>query len=200
MIRDGRPLTITALVNIWHSTCVVEKNSNNCQYDTEQPRDWRRTNMSSSDSQLSKADELLKFASDIVAAYVANNPIPIGEIPGMIKSIHATLKGGPRVKRNRRGRLEHTKAGNSGQEVDHSRKYIICLGSTGRNWKMLWRYLRSRYNPHAGRVSLRKWGLARRLPDGCAQLCRRTATGVRQERLIGADRASDEEPPTRLMR
>src|SRR5438045_6607093 len=41
----------------------------------------------SSDTHLPKSDELIKFASDIVAAYVSNNPTPISEIPGMIKSI-----------------------------------------------------------------------------------------------------------------
>ena len=47
----------------------------------------------SSDTHLPKSDELIKFASDIVAAYVSNNPTPISEIPGMITSIHATLGG-----------------------------------------------------------------------------------------------------------
>ena len=46
-----------------------------------------------SDGHSSKADELIKFASEIVAAYVSNNPIPVSEIPGMIKSMHATLGG-----------------------------------------------------------------------------------------------------------
>jgi len=45
---------------------------------------------SSSDGHSTKPDDLIKFATDIVAAYVSNNPTPISEIPGMIKSIHAT--------------------------------------------------------------------------------------------------------------
>ena len=46
-----------------------------------------------SDSLVGRHDDLLKFASDIVAAYVSNNPIPVSEIPHMIKSIHSTLGG-----------------------------------------------------------------------------------------------------------
>lgn len=115
--------------------------------------------MSSSDGQLSKSDDLLKFASDIVAAYVANNPVPISEIPGMIKSIHATLGGLA-----------------NGTVVDGSStqkpaipvkksitpEYIICL-EDGKKLKMLKRYLRSRYNltPEEYRA---KWGLAADYP------------------------------------
>ena len=43
------------------------------------------------DSNSLRGDDLLKLVSDIVAAYVSNNPVPISEVPGMIKSIHATL-------------------------------------------------------------------------------------------------------------
>jgi predicted transcriptional regulator len=111
--------------------------------------------MSSSDSQLSKTDDLLKFASDIVAAYVANNPIPISEIPGMIKSIHATLGGlanGTAV--------DGASAQKPAIPVKKSitPEYIICL-EDGKKLKMLKRYLRSRYNltPEEYRA---KWGLA----------------------------------------
>jgi predicted transcriptional regulator len=110
--------------------------------------------MSSSDSQLSKADELLKFASDIVAAYVANNPIPIGEIPGMIKSIHATLGGlanGIAVD----GLSTQKPAIPVKKSI--TPEYIICL-EDGKKLKMLKRYLRSRYSltPEEYRA---KWGL-----------------------------------------
>ena len=53
-----------------------------------------------------KADELLKLASEIVAAYVSNNSVPVSELPAMIKSVHATLGGlsggGVRARRRRR--------------------------------------------------------------------------------------------------
>jgi predicted transcriptional regulator len=34
---------------------------------------------------------MLKLVSDIVAAYVSNNPVPVSDLPAMIRSIHATL-------------------------------------------------------------------------------------------------------------
>ena len=40
-----------------------------------------------------KSDDLLKLASDIVAAYVSNNSVSMGDLPSMIKSVHATLGG-----------------------------------------------------------------------------------------------------------
>ncbi|HEY3778549.1 MAG TPA: MucR family transcriptional regulator [Rhizomicrobium sp.] len=109
---------------------------------------------SASDSHNAKTDELIKFASEIVAAYVSNNPTPISEIPGMIKSIHATL-----------GSL----VGSGGAELATAQKpaiairksitpeYIVCL-EDGKKLKMLKRYLRSRYgiSPEEYRS---KWGL-----------------------------------------
>ena len=47
--------------------------------------------MGSHEMEVSKGDDLLKLASDIVAAYVSNNPVPVSELPAMIKSVHATL-------------------------------------------------------------------------------------------------------------
>jgi predicted transcriptional regulator len=106
-----------------------------------------------------KADELIKFASEIVAAYVSNNPTPISELPGMIRSIHATL-----------GSL----AGAGNTEIVTTQKpaiavkksvtpeYIVCL-EDGKKLKMLKRYLRSRYglSPEEYRS---KWGLAADYP------------------------------------
>jgi len=107
-----------------------------------------------SDSHGGKADDLLKFASEIVAAYVSNNPIPVSEIPAVIKSVHATLGG---------------LAGGMTTETPTALKpavavkksvtpeYIVCL-EDGKKLKMLKRYLRSRYDltPEEYRA---KWGL-----------------------------------------
>ena len=101
-----------------------------------------------------KGNDLLKLASDIVAAYVSNNPVPIAELPAMIKSVHATLGG---------------LSGGSAGEIATSQKpavpvkksitpeYLVCL-EDGKKLKMLKRYLRSRYglSPDQYRA---KWGL-----------------------------------------
>ncbi len=110
--------------------------------------------MSNNAIQTTKADELLKLASDIVAAYVSNNPIPIGEIPGIIKSIHATL-GGLASGLATEAPLAQKPAIQVKKSI--TPEYIVCL-EDGKKLKMLKRYLRSRYNltPEGYRA---KWGL-----------------------------------------
>ncbi|HVZ91665.1 MAG TPA: MucR family transcriptional regulator [Rhizomicrobium sp.] len=101
-----------------------------------------------------RTDELLRLASEIVAAYVSNNPVPVSELPAMIKSVHATLGGlsGPMP-------TEATTAQKPAVTVKKSitPEYIVCL-EDGKKLKMLKRYLRSRYglSPEEYRA---KWGL-----------------------------------------
>jgi predicted transcriptional regulator len=106
------------------------------------------------DSNSLRTDELLKLSTEIVAAYVSNNPVPVSDLPGMIKSVHATL-----------GSL----AGATSLDIQTNQKpsvpvkksihpeYIVCL-EDGKKLKMLKRYLRSRYglSPDDYRA---KWGL-----------------------------------------
>jgi len=110
--------------------------------------------MSNEDVSLGRTEDILKLASDIVAAYVSNNPVPVSELPGMIRSVHATLGG---------------LSGVEGLDVLTSQKpavpvkksitpdYLICL-EDGKKLKMLKRYLRSRFKltPDQYRA---KWGL-----------------------------------------
>jgi len=107
-----------------------------------------------SEIQVSKSDELLKLASDIVAAYVSNNPIPVTEVPGMIKSVHATLGG-----LTAGGLSETATTQKPAVTVKKSitPEYIICL-EDGKKLKMLKRYLRSRYNMSPDEYRA-KWGL-----------------------------------------
>ena len=107
-----------------------------------------------SDSQTLRSDDILKLATEIVAAYVSNNPLPVSEVPAMIKSVHGTLGG---------------LVGAAQSEIQTSQKpavpvkrsvspdYIVCL-EDGKKLKMLKRYLRSNYNmtPEEYRA---KWGL-----------------------------------------
>jgi predicted transcriptional regulator len=101
-----------------------------------------------------KPDDILKLASEIVAAYVSNNPISASDVPEMIRTVHGTL-----------GSL----AGAPLKDLHTSQKpavpvkrsitpdYIICL-EDGKRLKMLKRYLRSTYrmSPEEYRT---KWGL-----------------------------------------
>lgn len=101
-----------------------------------------------------KADELLKLASSIIAAYVSNNPVPVSELPGMIKSVHATLGG-----LTPGGATEALTNQKPAIPVKRSitPEYIVCL-EDGKKLKMLKRYLRSNYklSPEQYRA---KWGL-----------------------------------------
>jgi predicted transcriptional regulator len=109
---------------------------------------------SAADTGAPKPDDLLRLTSDIVAAYVSNNPVPASELPGMIKSVHGTL-----------GNLSGAQASDSmtSQKPAIPVKksvmpdYIVCL-EDGKRLKMLKRYLRSNYNmtPEDYRS---KWGL-----------------------------------------
>jgi predicted transcriptional regulator len=110
--------------------------------------------MATVDTSAHKSDELLKLASDIIAAYVSNNPVPVSELPGMIKSVHATLGG--------LGGGAHGDGVTSQKPAIPVKRsitpeYIVCL-EDGKKLKMLKRYLRSNYklSPEEYRA---KWGL-----------------------------------------
>jgi len=110
--------------------------------------------MSNAEASTARTEEILKLASDIVAAYVSNNPVPVNDLPAMIRSVHATLGG---------------LSGVDGMDLVTTQKpaisikksitpdYLICL-EDGKKLKMLKRYLRSRYKltPDQYRA---KWGL-----------------------------------------
>jgi MucR family transcriptional regulator, transcriptional regulator of exopolysaccharide biosynthesis len=112
-----------------------------------------------SETHSARADELLKFASDIVAAYVSNNPISVSEIPAMIKSVYATLGG---LATGGSGDVPTTLKPAVPVKKSVTPEYIICL-EDGKKLKMLKRYLRSRYNltPEGYRA---KWGLPAEYP------------------------------------
>jgi predicted transcriptional regulator len=101
--------------------------------------------MSASDHP-ARSDDLLKLASDIVAAYVSNNSVSMVDLPTMIKSVHATLGG-----------LATSQKPAVAVRRSVMPEYIVCL-EDGKKLKMLKRYLRSRYglSPEEYRS---KWGL-----------------------------------------
>jgi predicted transcriptional regulator len=85
-------------------------------------------------------DEILRMVTEIVSAYVSKNPVAPGDLPVIIRNVHATLGG----------------MGSGAEAVSSSRApavpvkksvtpdYIVCL-EDGKKLKMLKRYLRSRY-------------------------------------------------------
>jgi len=106
------------------------------------------------DVQSVKTDDILKLTTEIVAAYVSNNPIPVSEVPAMIKSVHGTLGG---LVGASQGEVQTTQKPAIPIKRSVTPDYIICL-EDGKKLKMLKRYLRSNYNltPEEYRA---KWGL-----------------------------------------
>lgn len=103
--------------------------------------------------------EMLNVVSNIVAAYVSNNSVPVADLPGVIRNIHSTLVGLTGA-----GHGEPATSQKPAVPVKKSLTpgYIVCL-EDGKKLKMLKRYLRSSYDmsPEQYRA---KWGLPRDYP------------------------------------
>lgn len=114
---------------------------------------------SATDASGHRPDDLLKLASDIIAAYVSNNPVPVTDLPSMIKSVHSTLGG-----LSTGGSSDTATSQKPAVPVKRSitPEYIVCL-EDGKKLKMLKRYLRSNFNltPEEYRS---KWGLSADYP------------------------------------
>lgn len=96
----------------------------------------------------------IELAADIVSAYVSNNSVPSGDLPGLISEVHtALMKVGT-------GAIElPAEAPKPAVPVKRSvtPDYIVCL-EDGKKFKSLKRHLRTQYNmtPEQYRD---KWGL-----------------------------------------
>ncbi|MBZ0164798.1 MAG: MucR family transcriptional regulator [Notoacmeibacter sp.] len=106
-----------------------------------------------------RADTLIDLTADVVAAYVSNNVVPAGELPGLIAEIHAALgrvAGGVQVASTEKPKP----AVNPKKSVFDD--YIICL-EDGKKFKSLKRHLMTHYGltPEQYRE---KWGLDANYP------------------------------------
>ena len=106
-----------------------------------------------------REQDILRLSADVVAAYLAQNPVQVQAIPELIRSVHGALTtlGHPAELRPMEKQKPATPIGRSVQQ-----DYIVCL-EDGKRLKMLKRYLRSKYNmsPEDYR---RKWGLPAEYP------------------------------------
>ncbi len=100
-----------------------------------------------------KREELLGLTSEIVAAHVSNNTVPVSDLPNLIEQVYKTLLAvgtGPENEPER-----PTPAVPAKKSVTPD--YLICL-EDGKKLKMLKRHLKTAYNmtPEEYRE---RWGL-----------------------------------------
>ena len=99
--------------------------------------------MDISETSMKNSDMLIELTADVVAAYVSNNPVPVGELPNLIADIHAALGrvGGatPEVVP-----VEKQKPAVNPKRSVHD-DYIVCL-EDGKKFKSLKRHLMTHYN------------------------------------------------------
>ncbi|MGG7567027.1 MucR family transcriptional regulator [Rhodovulum sp. DZ06] len=110
------------------------------------------------DSPMLEKSEILALTSEIVSSHVSNNPVPTGDLPGVIQSVYDKLnelavdKPEPKV--------ELVPAVPIKKSVTDD--YIVCL-EDGKKLKMLKRHLKTAYDmtPEDYRA---KWGLSADYP------------------------------------
>ncbi|WP_411961763.1 MucR family transcriptional regulator [Mesorhizobium sp. ES1-6] len=93
-----------------------------------------------SNEQQEKAD-FVSIAADIVAAYVANNPVPVAELPKLISDVHAALQGIGAPAAEPVVKLEPAVSIRKSVTPD----YIICL-EDGKKFKSLKRHISTHYD------------------------------------------------------
>ena len=109
--------------------------------------------MSEDTKEVLPSAEILRMTSNVVAAYLHNNPLPSAELPSVIQTIHGSLSA-----LNNGG---ETQSAPQKPAVSVRRSvtpdYIVCL-EDGKKLKMLKRHLRTTYGmtPDEYRA---KWGL-----------------------------------------
>lgn len=85
---------------------------------------------------------LIQMTSEVVAAYVSNNPVQANDLPNVITRVHSTMMDLSSVEQD-----EPVKGTSPAVSVRKSitPDYLICL-EDGKRFKSLKRHLRSKYN------------------------------------------------------
>lgn len=105
------------------------------------------------------SDMLIELTADVVAAYVSNNPVPVGELPNLIADIHAALGrvGGSAEPQP----VDKQKPAVNPKRSVHD-EYIVCL-EDGKKFKSLKRHLMTHYGLSPDQYR-EKWGLEATYP------------------------------------
>ena len=111
------------------------------------------TRMADNDPENLSRDALLRMTTQVVSAYVGNNPVPETQISDVIQSVYGSLEGLSGGRTRTQTKQKAAVPIKRSITPDH----IVCL-EDGKKLKMLKRYLRTAYNltPEQYRA---KWGL-----------------------------------------
>ena len=142
-------------------------------------------------AQTTDRSDLMQLTSEIVAAHVSNNPVPLGELSGLIQTVHSTLTGlsKPAVEPE----PELKPAVNPKKSVTDD--YIVCL-EDGKKLKMLKRHLARAYDmtPEQYRA---KWGLPYDYPMVAPAYAKKRQELARKIGLGRKPRITEAEPTPR---
>ena len=105
------------------------------------------------EAEMEQRANLADLTADVVAAYVANNPVPIGNLAGLIKDVHAALSSAAI------GQAAAETPANPAVPIKKSvtSDHIVCL-EDGLKFKSLKRHLRT-YHSMTPEEYREKWGL-----------------------------------------
>ncbi|MFM7404463.1 MAG: MucR family transcriptional regulator [Erythrobacter sp.] len=105
------------------------------------------------DAQKIGSETLITLTSDIVAAHVGNNNVPVFDVPALISNVYTALAGLGEAPVVEEAKPQPAVSIRNSVKPD----YIVCL-EDGKKLKMLKRYLRTNYgmSPEEYRA---RWGL-----------------------------------------
>lgn len=110
--------------------------------------------MQSEEVNLETQAMIIQMTSDVVAAYVSNNPVQASDLPSVIERVHRTIHD---LSSHTREEAPKDVAPAVSVRKSITPDYLVCL-EDGKRFKSLKRHLRSKYNlsPEEYRE---KWGL-----------------------------------------
>lgn len=102
---------------------------------------------------------IVELTSEVIAAYVSNNPVSTTDLPNLIGEVHKAFQG---LAASGKGELKLDQKPAVNPKKSVFRDYIICL-EDGKQFKSLKRHLRSHFDlsPEEYRE---KWGLPAEYP------------------------------------
>ena len=115
--------------------------------------------MDTADTPSTSNDMLIELTADVVAAYVSNNPVPVGELPSLIADVYAAL--GRVGATSEQPPVDKQKPAVNPKRSVHD-DYIVCL-EDGKKFKSLKRHLMTHYGMTPDQYR-EKWGLEASYP------------------------------------